>query len=223
MKRNFVLISGSSRGLGQALALVFARNNYNIILNSRDKKNLKLVRNQILKNEVECEIVLGDIRLDNALDDLERLSREKGLLVLVNNAGLQCPHLPLEKISDEQIDDMIVTNLVAQIQLTKRIYQYFIEKGNGTIININSLSGLRNHELRSIYSASKWGLRGFSDSFRIEAKKNNVRILDVYSGRIKTKPEFIEGMKTEEVAQKIYDAFQNTGIEKIEIDGRSKK
>lgn len=223
MKRNFVLISGSSRGLGQTLALVFARNNYNIILNGRDKKNLKLVRDQILKNEVECEIVLGDIRLDKALDDLERISREKGLLVLVNNAGLQCPHLPLEKISDEQIDDMIVTNLVAQIKLTKRIYQYFIEKGNGTIININSLSGLRNHELRSIYSASKWGLRGFSDSFRIEAKKNNVRILDVYPGRIKTRPEFTQGMKTEEVAQKIYDAFQNTGIEKIEIDGRSKR
>lgn len=223
MKRNFVLISGSSRGLGQTLALVFARNNYNIILNGRDKKNLKLVRDQILKNEVECEIVLGDIRLDKALDDLERISREKGLLVLVNNAGLQCPHLPLEKISDEQIDDMIVTNLVAQIKLTKRIYQYFIEKGNGTIININSLSGLRNHELRSIYSASKWGLRGFSDSFRIEAEKNNVRILDVYPGRIKTRPEFTQGLKTEEVAQKIYDAYKSKHTEKIVLEGKGRK
>ena len=223
MERKYVLITGSAHGLGKALAIVFARNKYNIILHDLDKNNLEKVKNQILKNGVECFSVVGDIRSDKTIEKLSRISRKKDAAVLVNNAGVHCPYLPLEKISNTQIDVILITNLIAPIKLTKKIYQYFLERGDGTIININSLSGLKNHEFRSIYSASKWGLRGFSDTLKLEANKNHIRILDVYPSRIKTRPEFTLGMEPEIVAQKIYDAFRNTDVQKIELNWRKEK
>ena len=113
--------------------------------------------------------------------------------------------------------------MIAPIKLTKRLYGSFLEKGYGTIININSLSGLESHEFKSIYCASKWGLRGFTDSLRLEAEKNKVRVLEVYPSRIKTKAFFTSGMEPREVAQKIYDAYKNTSISEIKLNGRPKK
>ncbi|MFC1931531.1 SDR family NAD(P)-dependent oxidoreductase, partial [Chloroflexota bacterium] len=91
------------------------------------------------------------------------------------------------------------------------------------IININSISGMEPNELKSIYCASKWGLRGFTDSFRLEAKNHKVRVLGVYPSRIKTKAHFTFGMETQEVAQKIYAAYKNTEIDELKLDERPKK
>jgi short-subunit dehydrogenase len=222
MKDKFVVITGSAKGLGKELALVFSKNEYNIILSDIDKKNLNNVKKLILKNNVKCYSVLGDLRNDDTINEIYQIAKKEHVDLLINNAGLHCPHLPIEELNNKQIDNMIGINLIAPMKLTKKIYEYFIKEGKGTIININSLSGLKNHELRSIYSASKWGLRGFSESLKIEAKKKSIRILDVYPSRIKTKKEFKYGMDPEEVAQKIYDTYQNTSIEKIEIDGSTK-
>ena len=220
MEKKCVLITGSNKGLGKELALVFARNNYNIILHGRNKKDLEEVEEQVSKLGVKCFSICGDLRFDKTIKDLSKIAIKKSISVLINNAGLHCPYLPLEKIKDDQINDIIITNLVSPIKLTKKIYKLFLKKGHRTIININSLSGLKISELRSIYSASKWGLRGFSETFKIEAKKHKVRVLDVYPGRIKTKPQFKFGMEPENAAQKIYDAYKNTGIDQIQLDGR---
>ena len=114
---------------------------------------------------------------------------------------------------------MISVNLISPIQLTKRIYKFFIKQKNGAIVNINSLSGMKNHKLRTIYSASKWGMRGFSESLKIEAKENNVKIIDIYPGRMKTRPEFEFGMNPEKVAQKIFYEIQDNKKDEIIIDG----
>lgn len=221
MERKWILVTGSAKGLGRAIALVFGKNNYNIVLSDIDKTNLKKTEKELQKYKVETLSVIGDLTTEKTIKNLEDISREKNLDILVNNAGLHCPYKPLQDLTDEQIDDMISINLIVPIKLTKRIYKIFIEKKCGTIVNINSLSGLKNHKIRTIYSSSKWGLRGFSESLKIEAKKYNVNILDVYPGRIKTKPEFEFGLEPEVVAQKIYDALQDTDIEKIVIDGGS--
>ena len=92
-----------------------------------------------------------------------------------------------------------------------------------TIININSISGLENQELRSIYCASKWGLRGFTDALRLEANKHNIRIIGVYPSRIKTKPYFTYGLAARSVAKEIFEAYKRTNIEEIILDERSQR
>ena len=222
MGNKCVLITGSSKGLGEELSLVFAINKHDIILHGRSKEDLGMVKEKVFKLGANCYSLDGDLRLDKTIGELYKLAKEKDISVLINNAGLHCPHLPLEKISDEQIDDILITNLIAPIKLTKRIYNLFLDNGYGTIININSLSGLQNHKLRSIYCASKWGLRGFTDTFRLETEKHKVRVLGVYPSRIKTKPYFTVGMEPQEVAQKIYAAYKNTNINEIKLDGGKK-
>jgi len=220
MKNDYVLITGSSKGLGKSLAEVFAKNNYNIVLHGRNKKDLEKTKKEILEIGAKCEVIAGDLKNIKTLNDIYKTAKDKNISILINNAGVHCPYQPLEKIKDEQIDEIILTNLIAPIKLTKKIYNMFLEKNNGTIININSMSGLKNHNMRTIYCASKWGLRGFSDTFRLESKKHNVRIIDVYPSRIKTIPEFKEGMESKIVAEKIYCAYKDKNKDILEIDDR---
>lgn len=227
MNNKSVLITGSSKGLGEQLALAFARNNYDIILHGRNKESLAKVKGEISKVGVNCFIVTGDLRLDKTIEALYKVAGKTDVTVLINNAGIALTlpgedtdlRLPLNEISDEQIDDILATNLLAPIKLTRRLYQLFLNKGHGTIININSLLGLEPRELNTLYCASKWGLRGFTDSFRLEAAKHGIRVIGVYPSRIKTRA-FTDGMEPKDVAQKIYSAFSNSAIDEIKLDER---
>ena len=218
MENKTVLITGSANGLGKALAKVFSKNDFEIILSDIDKKNLEEVKREIIKNKVKCISIAGDLTKIKTLDEIEKISKDEKLDILINNAGLHCPHLALEKISDNDIEEIIKVNLISPIQLTKRVYKAFIEQKSGIIVNINSLSGMKNHKLRTIYSASKWGMRGFSESLKIEAKENNIRIIDIYPGRIKTRPEFESGMDPGKVAQKIFYALHDTKKNMVTIE-----
>jgi short-subunit dehydrogenase len=231
MKREWVLITGSSRGLGEQLALVFARNNHDIILHGRNSEKLAIVREEVLKSGGNCDICVGDLRQNKTIEELCSIAFKKDVTVLINNAGTslrlvdaaeQDLKLPLDETAVEQIDDILITNLLAPIKLTKGIYPLFLNKKRGTIININSLLGREPRALNSIYCASKWGLRGFTDSLRLEAEKHHIRVIEVYPGRIKTRACFTFGMEPNEAAQKIYDAYRNNKDE-VMLDQRSER
>jgi len=231
MENESVLITGSSKGLGKELAVVFASNNHDVILHGRNKQDLARVEEEVSKMGVNCYVLGGDLKDDETIEKLSKLAEEKDVSVLINNAGIDLKFedagedlkLPLNKIDVKQIDEILKTNLLAPIKLTKRLYTLFLRKGYGTIININSLSGLKSQKLRSIYCASKWGLRGFTDTLRLEAEEHGIRVVGVYPGRIKTKSFFASGMEPQEVAQTIYTAYKNTNIHEIKLDGRRQK
>lgn len=223
MKNKFVLITGSGRGLGKEMALVFAAHRYNIILHDRSEADLKDVKKELSLKNIDFFTVAGDLKSEKTLNNLYKISKAKRISILINNAGVHSPKLPLEKINDKQIDDLLLTNLIAPIKLTCRIYPLFLKSGQGTIININSILGLENQKFRTLYSASKWGLRGFTETLKLEAEKNKIRIIGIYPSRIKTRPEFTEGMEAEDVAKKIYEVFKKTNLNKIILDDRPKK
>lgn len=222
-KNRSVLITGSSRGLGRELALVFASNGYEIVLHGRDKDRLAELKEHVLGKGVKCFVSVGDLRSAKTVADLFEIARKRHLSVLINNAAVQCPRLPLERISDEEIDRLLTTNLVVPVKLTRKIYSLFLKWKSGTIININSVSGLENQEQRSAYCASKWGLRGFTDTIRLEAKKHNIRVIGVYPSRIKTSPGYSRGMKAPDVAERIFHVYENTRKNEIRLDGRSNR
>ncbi|OGO30607.1 MAG: hypothetical protein A2Z29_11590 [Chloroflexi bacterium RBG_16_56_11] len=231
MKRECVMITGSSRGLGRQLALVFARNNHDIILHGRDKEKLAIVREEVLRSGVDCDICSGDLGKNHTIEELCKVAFKKDVAVLINNAGTSsgsieaAEHerkLPLDEIAVEQIDEILTTNLLAAIKLTKGIYPLFLSKKSGTIININSLLGREPRAFQSIYCASKWGLRGFTDSLRLEAANHNIRVIGVYLSRIKTKVYFTAGMEPENVARQVYAVYQSADASEVVLDGRGK-
>ena len=146
--------------------------------------------------------------------------KKKDISVLINNAAITCPGLPLEELSDKKIVDMITLNMIATIKLTRRIYSFFLEKDGGTIININSIVGLEPKKDRTIYCASKFGLRGFSESLRLESKGSNIKIMDVYLSKVKTRPNDNFGMSVESIAREICTMFKRGNVERLVIDGR---
>jgi len=222
MSFNSVLITGSSRGIGRCLAMTFAKKGYPVILHGRNMDYLKKVEEEIRKDNGKAFSVAGDLREEKTLEEIYMTTRRNGISVLVNNAAVTCPGLPLEKLSYEKIQEMIEINLHAPIKLTKRLYD-LLEEYHGTIININSLSGIENQKFRSLYCATKWGLRGFTDTLRLECSEKNIRIMGVYLSKIKNNQTDLVGLDLEKVCEEIYTSYKNENIDELIIDGRPKQ
>ena len=110
---------------------------------------------------------------------------------------------------------MIDVNLRAPVLLS-----FLLKDGLTNIININSMVGLEVKKNRTLYSATKWGLRGFSNS--LESEQDLIKVLSVYPTNIKTNPEMTNAMEIDYVVQSIYDAFLE-GKSNLVLDGRPKK
>ncbi len=193
MNKYRVLITGCSSGLGFHLANKFEDEGH-FVFRHEGRKHFDLT----------------------STDEVEKLSHEANKLqvdVLVNNAAIVCPNILLEEYDDDLINSMIEVNLKAPILLVKRLLKNL--KG---VININSMVGLEVKTPRTLYSATKWGLRGFSNSFK---KENNIQVLDVYPTNIKTTPDRVNAMDIDMVVDKIYNAFIEEKEELI-LDGRKK-
>ena len=216
------LITASSKGLGKAIAKEFDFNGYNIILNGRDETKVYDTQFEInykIASYVMCESVIGDLRSDDTIQKLYDVSKGQ-ISVLVNNAAIPCYGLPLDEMSDDQMWDSLETNLVAPIKLTRKIYPLLKEQGYGSIININSIVGKEPKKFRSVHSATKWGLKGFSKSLRIEAEEHNVKVINVYPTQIKTVKEHTFGLEPYDVAKKIYEEHIDGDTGELVLDGR---
>jgi short-subunit dehydrogenase len=211
-----VLITGSGRGLGAELAIAFAKENHDIILHGRNLNNLTSVREKI--NTRTC-IIVGDIRHNDTLDNIEHKAHKWNVNVLVNNAGMSSIGVSFVKVSNDDIEEMIQTNVISQIKLIHRLYK-LISSNKGAIININSICGLEPKHNRVIYCASRWAMRGFDVSLRMSCEQDGIRLITVYPSRIKTRPEFTEGMEPSVVVDKIIEMYYSKSSGAVKIDDR---
>ncbi len=175
-----VLITGASDGIGRAIARRLAGDNYEVLLCGRDEKRLQDVSEAC----GGASYFAFDI---NDRQALERAVSEIGDIdVLINNAGVWHKSDPLEDVSDETIIEVLQTNLVSQILLTKKFLPAMKDKTGAAIINIVSSAGQRGNAGRSAYAPSKFGMRGFTEVLRDENKKHAVRIAAVYQSGTNT-------------------------------------
>ena len=189
-----VLITGCSRGLGKHLMNHFDLNDCEVFRHTRQPLSGK---NQLA----------GDINADNFCDNLEAIVEANQIEVFVNNAAIHSPRAFLE-YSEADIKDVLNTNLVSQILMIQRVYRIFKKRNKGTIVNINSLAGRGPSANETVYCASKYGLRGFSESLQIESIGTDIKILDFYPGAMKTgmcknRSNYDDLMDPDEVAETI--------------------
>lgn len=218
---NNIMVTASSKGLGFAIAQKFSENNYGIILHGRDAEKIQEAKHKL--DNVICTIQ-GDLREQNTIQKIYDSVLKYGISVLVNNAAIPCYGLPVQAMSLEQTMNSLETNLIAPILLIQKIYPLLKKQEYGSVININSIVGKEPKKHRSVHSATKWGLKGFSKSLRLEAQDDGIKIINVYPTRIRTVPEFTYGLEPSDVAQRIYDEYV-TGLNNGElvIDGRPAK
>lgn len=195
-----ILITGCGRGLGKSLFKELISRQYSVIPHF---KTIPIKTYPIN--------VIGNINDNETIDIIEKTIIENGISVIINNAAIYT-HKNFIDLSDDEITELIKTDLISQILITKRAYKYFKEKNNGIIININSLAGKYPSLNESIYCAAKFGLDGFSKSLQIESKGLNIKFIDFYIGAMKTdmstwKSNYEDLLDPNEVASFICDVF----------------
>ena len=180
MKKRNVFISGASRGIGESMAKHFAKSNFNVVGTSRN--NFKF--DDDLENLLPLKLdVTSRNDVKNCFDEL----KSKNLLpdILINNAGITADQLFL-RMSDDDWDDVINTNLTGTFNLTKIFLKNMIKNKFGRIINISSISGLMGNPGQVNYSSSKAALNGFTKSLAKEVGSRNITVNCVAPGFIDT-------------------------------------
>lgn len=207
MKGKVVVITGSSTGLGKALARAFVQRGATVVVNSRDKETLEKVAAEVGATPFVADITKADdvaALADFAVTQFGRID------VWVNNAGVWMAHAPATELNIERVRVMFDVNVFGLMLGCKVALTQMRTQGFGTILNICSTSGLVGRPTSSAYSSSKWAVRGFSDSIRGECEGTNIQVVTAYPGGIKTNlfdeerpPEYADFMTPESVAEKI--------------------
>jgi 3-oxoacyl-[acyl-carrier protein] reductase len=182
------LVTGASRGIGAAVAARLARDGWPVAVNYRaDAEGAERVAARLRDEGGTAVPIRGDVS-DRATGErlLSETESELGpVLVLVNNAGMTADGLSL-RLSDEDWDRVLETNLSAAFRLTRRALGPMLRARFGRIVNIASVVGVRANPGQSNYAASKAGLIAFTKSVAMEVARKGVTVNAVAPGLIDT-------------------------------------
>ena len=187
-ERKVAFITGGSRGIGKEVATKFAENGYNIVVNYvSDKTDVEQLRNEWESKGVKTLILKADVTKTEEVENVVKTAIDTfgKIDVLVNNAGITRDNL-LMRMSEEEFDKVIETNLKGTFIVTKAVTKYMMKKRNGSIVNLSSVVGVAGNAGQCNYSASKAGVIGFTKSVAKELASRNIRANAVAPGFIET-------------------------------------
>jgi 3-oxoacyl-[acyl-carrier protein] reductase len=180
------LVTGSSRGIGAATALMLAADGWPVRVNYRsDKSGAEEVVAQIEAAGGSATLWQGDIA---DADDITRMTApgdDGPVLVLVNNAGVRMDNLS-PQLEDDQWQTVIDINLTATFRATRAVLPKMMRARFGRVINVASVAGIRANPGQANYSASKAGVIGFTKTVAAEVARRGVTVNAVAPGLIET-------------------------------------
>lgn len=181
-----VVITGASAGCGAAAARAFGRAGANLVLVARNPKPLKMIGDE-LDTGSNLLTVSADVADESACVNLFRKAEYQfgAVHVLVNNAGFH-RRGPVERQETGDLANMVSVNLTAPIVLSRLVLPYLRKAGGGSIVNVASLAGCTPVAGAATYSATKFGLRAFSQSLADELRGSGIHIGVVSPGPIDT-------------------------------------
>ena len=183
------LITGSSRGIGAAIALRLAKDGFDIALNDLNEGMFENndIAEKIREFGVKCEIFLADVSDYSQCEEMVGSVKEKfgGLDVLVNNAGITKDGL-MARMSEEQYDKVIAVNQKSVFNMMKLAGKIMMKQRSGRIINMASVAGLYGNPGQINYSASKAAVIGMTKTVAKELGSRGVGVNAVAPGFIKT-------------------------------------
>ena len=187
-EKQVVIVTGGSRGIGKAIALKYAENGYNVVINYvSENTNIDELKDEFDKYSIESLIVKADVSKAEEVESVVKQAIEKfgKIDVLVNNAGITRDTL-LMRMKEEDFDKVIEINLKGTFLVTKAVTPYMMKRRNGRIVNLSSVVGVTGNAGQSNYSASKAGIIGFTKSVAKELASRDIRANAVAPGFIDT-------------------------------------
>ena len=217
MDKQVALVTGASRGIGKAIAYLFAQEGMNVVICSRNENQIRKTAVEIQKDTGNLVVpVKTDVRNHIDVDKLVKITiNEFGRIdILVNNAGVAIIK-PLMETTDHEYDTIIDTNLKGLFFCCRSVLPHMIKRKSGYIINISSGAGKTGFANLSVYCASKFGVIGITESLAGEVSDYGIKVFSVCPGTVATQmqKEFMSNeeferrknqmIQPEEVAQKV--------------------
>jgi short-subunit dehydrogenase len=204
-----IWITGASRGIGAACAKHLVRTGANVVLSARKSDSLTSLTASFA-TDAKHHIVPCDVANSSSIDVAykEIIFKYGRVDILLNNAGVAI-FAPMTELTHDDIETMLNTNLRGAIHCTHAVLPDMVKRGEGVIVNINSVAALKTFTRSSVYAASKAGLLAASRSVREEVREYGVKVIDLMIGATETDIWSIEArnefsprmMKPDDVAE----------------------
>ena len=180
------VVTGAAKGIGKAIALAFAKEGCNIVLNYHSSLDDETVQ-EIEACGVTCMPVQGDVSdFAFAADMMKKVKKELGSVdLLVNNAGITKDML-LMRMTEEQFDSVIQTNLKGTFNMIRHASSIMLKQRSGAIINMSSVVGVMGNVGQANYAASKAGIIGLTKSTAKELAARGVTCNAIAPGYVET-------------------------------------
>jgi 3-oxoacyl-[acyl-carrier protein] reductase len=187
LKNKIAIVTGASQGIGKIIAFELAKSGAHVVCISRNKKAIESTVDEITQNNGKASSFPCDVSDSDAFMKiiLEIIEKNDKIDILVNNAGITRDSI-LVRMSNEDWDDVINTNLKGAFSCTKAVMRYMMKNKFGRIINITSIVGLTGNAGQANYAASKAGLIGMTKSIAKEVASRGITANCIAPGWIET-------------------------------------
>ncbi|MGA8147775.1 MAG: 3-oxoacyl-ACP reductase FabG [Gallionellaceae bacterium] len=181
------LVTGASRGIGQGIALELGKQGATVIGTATSDRGAQAISEYLAAAGIKgCGMVLNVNDVTQLEQMLAEIRKQYGeISILVNNAGITRDNL-LARMSDEEWDDVLATNLKSVFRLSRAVLRAMMKARHGRIINISSVVGSMGNPGQANYAASKAGMVGFTKSLALEIGSRNITVNCVAPGFIET-------------------------------------
>jgi NAD(P)-dependent dehydrogenase (short-subunit alcohol dehydrogenase family) len=223
-----VLVTGATRGIGLAIARTLAAAGCNLIVTGRDEKALKKISRELLRHKIRVLAKPCDVRDPHSVDALFRAIRREfpRLDILINNAGIAQPNLPVDKLPFPIWKDVFATNVDGTFLVTQAALA-MMNRG-ATIVNNLSIAATRVFAGSAAYNASKQAALGLTNTLREELRPRGIRVIGLLPGATNTdiwktlwpQAPRKKMMSPETIAQAVLDAIllpPDATVETIEL------
>ena len=206
------IVTGGGKGIGRAIALTFAKEGADVVVAARTESDLKEVTFEIEKLDRKSLSIVTDLSIPEQVEVMVEKTVEKfhKVDILVNNSGIEGPMMNVLDMDLEGWNQTLAVNLTGAMLGAKHVLnKSMLNRQRGSIINISSISGRKGPATRSPYSASKWGMIGFSQSLAFEVGRNGIRVNCIAPG-------LVEGDRIDRVIRVMSKSFGMTYEQAIE-------
>lgn len=190
MNKKTIVITGSSDGIGYHLAKTFLEMGHQVVINGRNETKLRDRFNTLSKISPQIALSVGDINDPSTFDLLIKTAMEKFEKIdfWINNAGIPQPYLSINELEENDISNLLQTNLASLIIGSKKAVNFFLQQGHGILFNMEGLgSDGRMLNKLTLYGTSKRAVNYFTKALSKEMAGTCVRVGAINPGMVKTK------------------------------------